>query len=130
MIIAQKINNSNRDKLLNVLLGEDIEDNEKDEVEEIYDENFDNEQSVYLPKSVTGSPRHMQKLACDALHAVAENGAPTEFVTLTVNISWREITEKLFANQTAFDRPDIVCQTIHFFNNVHITEHTIIHNAG
>jgi hypothetical protein len=68
------------------------------------------EENVYLPASVTGSPRHMRKLSCDALYAVAQEGPPTDFVTLTANVNWREILEKSLDGQTGFNRPDIVCQ--------------------
>jgi hypothetical protein len=74
------------------------------------DPEFGDEENIYLPASVTGSPRHMRELSCDALYAVAQEGPPTDFVTLTANVNWREILEKSLVGQTGFNRPDIVCQ--------------------
>jgi hypothetical protein len=54
----------------------------------------------------------MKNLACNALFAVASEGPPTDFVTLTFNIKWREVLEKLLEGQSAFDRPDICCQVL------------------
>ena len=69
-------------------------------------------QKTILPKSVTGSRRHLRSLSLDALTTVSEYGAPTFFITLTCNIKWREIQERLLFGQDAFDRPDIVVQVI------------------
>lgn len=67
------------------------------------------EKKTYLPSSVFGSPRHLRKLARNALAIVSELGKPTFFITLTCNPNWPEITTQLLLGQTAFDRPDIVC---------------------
>jgi hypothetical protein len=67
-------------------------------------------------------------LSLDALTTVAEYGAPTFFITLTCNIKWREIQERLLDGQDAFDRPDIVVQVINFnsFKNYdEILEYTL-----
>jgi Helitron helicase-like domain at N-terminus len=66
--------------------------------------------NIYLPTSVTGGRRHLAEKAKEALAVVAEKGTATEFITLTVNYQWREIQEMLLQGQSAFDRPDIVCQ--------------------
>ncbi len=42
------------------------------------------------------------------MQIVAELGKPTVFITATCNPLWPEITRRLFGNQTAFDRHDIV----------------------
>jgi hypothetical protein len=90
--------------------GLDKQNSAENEEEIDADPDFSEEQNVYLPASVTGSPRHMRKLSCDALYVVAQEGPPTDFVTLTANVNWREILEKLCIGQTGFNRPDIVCQ--------------------
>jgi hypothetical protein len=59
---------------------------------------------TFLNDSVTGSPRHLKKLAMNALHIVSEFGKPHCFLTLTANPNWPEIQERLFPGQTAYDR--------------------------
>lgn len=76
------------------------------------DDEYNSEKGTYCPKSVTGSPRHMKELACNALHAVSQSGPPSDFVTLTFNIKWREVQEKLLQDQTGFERADIIVQVI------------------
>jgi hypothetical protein len=61
-----------------------------------------------VPRSVTGSRRHLHSLALDALATVSQFGAPSFFTTLTCNPEWREIKERLHDGQNAYDRPDIV----------------------
>lgn len=65
---------------------------------------------MVLPASVTDSRAHLNQLAISALHAASQFGPPTDFTTLTTNIKWRVIEEKLLDGQTAFERPDIVIQ--------------------
>jgi hypothetical protein len=65
--------------------------------------------STYLAESFFGSPRHLKKLAINALAIVSELGPPTFFITVTTDTRWEEIQEMLLPGQTAFDRPDIVC---------------------
>ena len=48
---------------------------------------------VYLPASITGSPRDMAKKALDALGIVARVGRPHFFCTVTCNPKWPEILE-------------------------------------
>jgi Helitron helicase-like domain at N-terminus len=62
---------------------------------------------------VTGSERHLNKKALDALAFVAEKGQPTEFLTLTCDTNWREIQEVLHEGQTAFDRPEATTRVFH-----------------
>jgi hypothetical protein len=52
-------------------------------------------------------------LANNGLAVVSEYGCTTAFITLTTNINIPDITSQLFAGQSAFDRPDIVCQVFH-----------------
>lgn len=66
-------------------------------------------QESYLPDTVHGSPRHMAAMAKNALILVSEFGCPHAFATLTCNPFWPEIQSQLLVNQTAYDRPDIVC---------------------
>ena len=77
----------------------------------------DNEQSTFLPSSFHGSPRHLKLLSNNALSIVSELGEPDLFITLTCNPKWPEITSRLLPGQTAFDRPDIVCQVISHIKN-------------
>ncbi len=69
--------------------------------------------SAFLPSSIQGSKRHLTELARNALTIVSELGEPTAFITLTTNTKWPEIDGHLLRGQTAFDRPDIVCQVFH-----------------
>lgn len=80
------------------------------DVDFVHEENVPITQKTICPKSVTGSRRHLRSLSLDALTTIAEYGAPTFFITLTCNIKWREIQERLINGQDAFDRPDIVMQ--------------------
>lgn len=73
-------------------------------------ENENEDESIFLSDSFTGSPRHLQKLALNAIHVVSNLGKPTVFITVTCNPEWNEIKERLFKGQTAFDREDITCQ--------------------
>jgi hypothetical protein len=73
----------------------------------------DDSENVFVPSSVTGSIRHLNQCAQDALHIVDQLNSPHGFLTLTVNTEWPEITEALGEGQTAFDRPDIVCMVFH-----------------
>ena len=67
----------------------------------------------FLPASVHGSPRHLKSLANNALAIISELGCTTVFITGTMNIDLPEITTQLIPGQSAFDRPDIVCQVFH-----------------
>ena len=70
----------------------------------------DDERSTFLPSSFHGSPRHLKELSNNALSIVSELGPADVFITLTCNPQWEEIQSRLLPGQTAFDRPDIVCQ--------------------
>lgn len=48
--------------------------------------------SVILPSSYVGSPRHMQEYKQDAMTFVREYGRPCLFVTFTCNLKCQEIT--------------------------------------
>lgn len=61
----------------------------------------------FLPSSFFGSKRYLKKKALNALAVLAEHGKATFFLTMTCNINWPEILEKLLPGQTAYDRPDI-----------------------
>ncbi len=69
--------------------------------------------STFLASSFNGSPRHLNDLAHNALTIVTELGKPDIFMTGTTNPLWPEIEERLFKGQTAYDRPDIVCEVFH-----------------
>jgi hypothetical protein len=103
--------------------GEGGNDPDGDEDSPDDDNEIDQRKNIFLPKSVTGSPRHMRELATDALHITAELGPATDFVTLTTNVKWREIQEQLLQGQTAFDRPDIVCQVNNFLMQTEINNY-------
>ena len=64
----------------------------------------------FLGDGHNGSPRHLAKLAMNALTIVSELGRPTFFLTLTCNQLWPEVQCRLFAGQSAFDREDIIDQ--------------------
>lgn len=72
----------------------------------------DDDRSTFLPSSFHGSPRHLKELSNNALAIVSEYGGSDIFITVTTNPNWPEIQSQLLKGQTAFDRPDIVCQVI------------------
>ena len=90
--------------------GADANDNDGGGGEE-YDGNVNS--SSYLASSFSGSPRHLNDLAHNALTIVTELGDPDIFITGTTNPLWPEIEERLFPGQTAYDRPDIVTEVFH-----------------
>jgi hypothetical protein len=61
----------------------------------------------YVPKSVTGSKRHMKSCARNALQLISNFGSPHVFLTLTCNPNWPEIQSQLLQGQTAFNRFDV-----------------------
>ena len=69
--------------------------------------------ATYLSPTFHGSPRHLNDLAKNALTIVEELGSPDFFITGTTNPLWPEIQDRLFAGQSAFDRPDIVVEVFH-----------------
>jgi hypothetical protein len=82
-----------------------------------------NSSPSYLAESYSGGPRHLKTCALNALTAVSELGDATGFITLTTNVLWPEIKEKLLPGQTAFEAPEIVCQVFKarlaaFMNNL------------
>lgn len=67
-------------------------------------------QTVILPASYMGSPRHMHEYAQDALAYVRKYGRPDLFITFTCNPNWTEIVELLLPGQRAADRHDITAR--------------------
>lgn len=65
---------------------------------------------VILPSSFTGSPRHMQEYAQDAMTYVRKYGRPDLFITFTCNSSWKEIKDELQYGQKPHDRHDIIAR--------------------
>ncbi|XP_044593840.1 uncharacterized protein LOC123271521 [Cotesia glomerata] len=66
--------------------------------------------SVILPSSYVGSPRHMQEYIQDALTFLREYGRPCLFITFTCNPKWPEITSLLLPGQNAIHRHDITAR--------------------
>ncbi|XP_044588727.1 uncharacterized protein LOC123267905 [Cotesia glomerata] len=66
--------------------------------------------SVILPSSYVGSPRHMQEYIQDALTFVREYGRPCLFITFTCNPKWPEFTSLLLPGQNAIHRHDITAR--------------------
>jgi hypothetical protein len=77
--------------------------------------NESNGEESFLSQSFHGSRRHLRKFSTKLsyLTIVSEYNEPTLFVTLTCNPLWPEIQEMLLPGQSAFNRPDIVCQVFH-----------------
>lgn len=67
-------------------------------------------QKVILPASYTGSPRHMQEYAQDALTYVRKHGRPELFITFTCNPSWTEIKDLLLPGQQPSHRHDLTAR--------------------
>ena len=63
-----------------------------------------------MPLTYVGSPRALKENFEDAMAIIKKYGKPDLFITFTCNPKWREITENLYAGQTASDRPDFVIQ--------------------
>jgi hypothetical protein len=78
---------------------------------DIDDETFGS--TSFLSQSHHGSRRHLRSLASNALTIVSEYGKPTVFITLTCNPMWDEIQQMLLPGQSAFDRPEVVCEVFH-----------------
>ena len=66
--------------------------------------------SVILPSSYIGSPRHMQEYIQDALTYVREYGQPFLFITFTCNPKLLEIISLLLPGQNAIHRHDITAR--------------------
>lgn len=66
--------------------------------------------SVILPSTYIGSPRHMQEYIQDAMTYVREYGRPCLFITFTCNPKWPEITNLLLPGQNAIHRHDITAR--------------------
>ena len=62
---------------------------------------------IFLPSTITGSPRHMPEYTKDALTYVCKYGKPDLFITFTFNPKWNEIHVHLRDNQSPTDRHDI-----------------------
>ncbi|XP_044597781.1 uncharacterized protein LOC123274285, partial [Cotesia glomerata] len=67
-------------------------------------------QRVILPSTYTGSPRHMQEYAQDALTYVRKYGRPDLFITFTCNPAWEEIKDLLLPGQQSSDRHDLIAR--------------------
>lgn len=65
---------------------------------------------VVLPSSYTGSPRHMNEYAQDAMAYVAAYGRPDLFITFTCNPNWSDVTNNLLPDQKPHDRHDIIAR--------------------
>ncbi|XP_065645364.1 uncharacterized protein LOC136075855 [Hydra vulgaris] len=63
---------------------------------------------VVLQSTYVGSPRALKENFEDAIAIINKYGRPDLFITFTCNPKWREITENLYPDQTANDRPDLV----------------------
>ncbi|XP_050552549.1 uncharacterized protein LOC118277408 [Spodoptera frugiperda] len=66
--------------------------------------------SVILPSSYVGSPRHMQEYIQDALTFVREYGRPCLFITFTCNPKWPEIVSLLLPGQNSIHRHDVTAR--------------------
>ena len=58
----------------------------------------------YLGSKMPGTRRHMKRLATDALIIVSQKGKPSLFITVTTNIEWPEIQEKLLFSRRTIRR--------------------------
>ena len=63
---------------------------------------------VVLPSTYVGSPRALKENFEDAMAIIKKYGKPDLFITFTCNPKWRRITENLYPDQTANERPDLV----------------------
>ena len=61
-----------------------------------------------MPSTYVGSPRALKENFEDAIAIIKKYGKPDLFITFTCNPKWRRITENLYPDQTANERPDLV----------------------
>ena len=65
---------------------------------------------VILLSTFTGSPRHMDEYAQDAMPYVWAYGRPHLFITLTCNPAWAEIKEEFLEGPAPSDRHDLTAR--------------------
>ena len=63
---------------------------------------------VFLPSSVTKTPRWQSEQYQDAMTMIARLGKPDLFLTMTCNPTWKQIKENIEHNQQSNDAPDLV----------------------
>ncbi len=73
---------------------------------------------IVLPSSFTGCDRQMGQLFQDACSIVRHYNKPDLFVTITCNTQWKEIQDELSPNETANDRPDLICKVFNLKRKV------------
>lgn len=61
-------------------------------------------QTVILPSTYTGSPRHMHEYSQDAMTYVRKYGRPDLFVTFTCNPKWKEISASIGITVTGTEK--------------------------
>ena len=88
----------------------DVTNNLTHELDPHHSIESDTTHSVHLPASITGSPRHLKKLASNAFSIVRSRGRPFMFVTLTFNKEWAEVKSAMAEHESVYDRPDITCR--------------------
>jgi hypothetical protein len=65
-------------------------------------------QHVVLPPSFKGSPRYYNECFYDAINIANSIDSPCIIATMTCNPEWKEITENLELNESAFNRVDLL----------------------
>ena len=65
---------------------------------------------VILPSSFSDGPRKKRQLVADAMYIYRRLGAPTFFITITMDSKWHEVRRHLHPGQTAYDRPALTCR--------------------
>ena len=68
---------------------------------------------IILPSTFYRGGRFYNEKYQDAMALVRHFGKPDLFITMTCNPNWREITENLFANETSWHRPELVCRVFY-----------------
>ena len=61
-----------------------------------------------MPSTYVGSPSALKENFEDAMAIIKKYGKPDLFITFTCKPKWRRITENLYPDQTANERPDLV----------------------
>lgn len=61
-----------------------------------------------LPSNFTGGPRNQHEKYQNAMAVTRVCGAPSLFVTMTVNINWEEIKQSMSPGQSPADRHDLI----------------------
>ena len=65
---------------------------------------------MILPADYPTSDRWYHRKYKNAMSIVRVKGKPTFFITMTMDVKCKEVTDPLKLDETPYDRPDIICR--------------------